>query len=118
MNNFCALPRVLAVAATMPSEPSGLTGADQRAGWKALFDGRTLNGWRGLKSETPGASWKVEDGVIVSQGHTGDLLTTAEFGDFELRLDWKIGAGANSGIPDPVRLDASAHYETGPDFQI
>ncbi len=95
-----------------------MTNADRRAGWKPLFDGKTLNGWRGFSSETPGTGWVAENGELISRSPTGDLLTNAEFGDFELRLDWKLGKGANSGIIYRVDTQASTTYETGPEYQL
>jgi hypothetical protein len=69
--------------------------------WKPLFNGKDLEGWTVLGS----AAWKVEDGVLVT-GQDGDpkksgLLTTkAEYGDFELQLDFMIDEHGkyNSGV--------------------
>jgi len=75
-------------------------------GWTSLFDGKTLNGWRGYKK--PDASdtrWKVEDGLLtVSASGAGDthgqrdLITDATFRQFDLRWEWKISQGGNSGV--------------------
>jgi len=68
------------------------------ASWKPLFDGKTLTGW---KPEGK-AVWTVENGCIVGvQGPgaaPGDLFTEAEYGDFELRVTYKIQWPANSGV--------------------
>jgi hypothetical protein len=64
-------------------------------GWIALFDGQTLFGWE------PGsaANWSVQDGLIsVSEGEPGLLCTTAEFADYQLRLEFKFESGTNSGV--------------------
>lgn len=89
-----------------------LTDAERAAGWRLLFDGQTLRGWRGLGRDTvPTVHWVVEDGTIrkVASGAVptapdgqpiggGDLTTDATFGDFELAWEWKISPGGNSGV--------------------
>ena len=64
----------------------------------ALFDGRSLAGWE----PRGGAVWTVENGVLVGkQGEgnaPGDLFTTEEFGDFELRVVYHVVWPANSGV--------------------
>ena len=78
-------------------EPANtLTDAERASGWRLLFDGRTLKGWRGLGSDSvPTAHWKVERGAIrkIASGNVpkladgqpaqgGDLMTVDTFGDF------------------------------------
>ncbi|HWA86974.1 MAG TPA: DUF1080 domain-containing protein [Opitutus sp.] len=110
------LSAALAVLVTMAS----LTAAETTAGWKSLFDGTSLEGWRSLKSGTPGAGWKVEDGAIVLEAKSGagDLVTKAEFGDFELTLEWKVAEATNSGIIYRVGLGEDHTYTTGPEYQV
>jgi hypothetical protein len=96
----------------------GLTTAEQNAGWKSLFDGVTLQGWRGLESETPGSGWTVSGGELTRTGPAGDLVTVDEFGDFELSLEWKVGKGANSGIIYRVGMSEPTTFETGPEYQL
>jgi len=65
-----------------------------------LFDGRTLDGWEGnLKV------FRIEDGAIVAGSlkarvpRNEFLCTRKEYGDFELRLKFKLlGQGANAGV--------------------
>src|SRR3989441_4903202 len=80
-----------------------LTAAERAAGWRLLFDGRTLKGWRGLGYDTvPTAHWVVVDGTIkkIASGKVprlpdgqplngGDLMTVDTFGDFELTWEWR-----------------------------
>ncbi len=97
-------------------QPNALTAAEKSDGWQLLFDGTTLSGWRAFKATEPPPQWKAVDGAIVRVG--GDLMTDEQFGDFELRLEWKIVAGGNSGIMFHVTGDGAQTYETGPEFQI
>ncbi len=62
-----------------------------------LFDGKDLSGWRPDK-ENPEATWKVENGTLVSPGHGPELISTSKFGDFKLHVEFNIGPGANSGV--------------------
>lgn len=114
---------LLALAVQFPllaaTEPNTLTEREKKAGWKLLFDGKSLTGWRSLKSETPGKGWTVEDGALtIREKKVGDLVTVDEFGDFELSVDWKITEAANSGIIYRVGLAENATYRTGPEYQI
>jgi len=89
--------------------------------WETLFDGKSLDKWRGFKTNSfPGNSWKVEDGVLktVAGGHGPDIVTREKFEDFELELEWKVTPGANSGIMYRVSEAFDAPYETGPEMQV
>jgi hypothetical protein len=94
-----------------------LTAEEKAAGWRLLFDGTTLNGWRGYRSPAP-AGWTAVDGALARTGPGGDLMTTDEFGDFELSLDWKVGPGGNSGIIYRVATGPGQPWHTGPEMQV
>lgn len=74
--------------------PQSLTSEEQAAGFEALFNGTDLDGWK------HSGNWTVEDGVITREGKGGSLVyTTAKVpDDFELRFEWKVARGSNSGI--------------------
>ena len=52
-----------------------LTESEERSGWKLLFDGTSLDGFKGYQQDTPGSGWHVIDGAIVRTESAGDLLT-------------------------------------------
>ncbi|MBY0502402.1 MAG: DUF1080 domain-containing protein [Bryobacteraceae bacterium] len=91
----------LALAA-LAAEHNTLTPAEKASGWTLLFDGRTYQGWVDPASkEPPGDSWKIEDGCLVatrSPRILEDLVTAAEYTDFEFLFDWRIEPGGNSGV--------------------
>jgi hypothetical protein len=103
-----------------------LTDAEKKAGWKLLFDGRTLNGWRGIgRQNVPVGLWVVENGLIkkVNLGNVaklpdgrpvegGDLMTLEAFNNFELYFEWKINKGGNSGLKYNVSEEMSEKYGT------
>lgn len=103
-------------------EPNTLSPEEKNAGWRLLFDGHTAAGWRGCKSTTMPASWKVENGSLLSrpaQGEsTGDIVTVDQYGDFELSLEWKMTKGGNSGVIYRATEDSEHVWETGPEYQI
>jgi hypothetical protein len=103
---------------TAQQAASGLTAAETSEGWRLLFDGHSLQGWRGFRSDTAPAGWKAIDGALVRDGSGGDIMTVDQFADFELRLEWKLSAGGNSGIMFRVTPDGGQTYETGPEFQV
>ena len=76
-------------------------------GYYVIFDGETLNGWRGYGKDNVPSRWTVEDGCIkfsgtgTGEGQTGeggDLIFAHKFKNFQLELEWKISKGGNSGI--------------------
>ncbi len=86
---------------------------------KILFDGTSLDAWRGYAAEPVSKGWTIVDGTLHFDGSGGgDIVTKEEFGDFELTFDWKVTEGANSGVMYRVGLDEKAPYLTGPEYQI
>ena len=86
--------------------------------WKPLFNGRSLEGWRGFKSSAAPSGWTAIDSTLARTGTGGDILTVDEFGDFELRLQWTLAEGGNSGIFFRVVDTGSEVWESGPELQI
>src|SRR5947209_4021674 len=81
--------------------PNQLTAREKREGWKLLFDGQSLAGWRSFgKPAGPDHGWEVKDGMLncVANAHGGDIITTEQFTDFDFQWDWRIPTGANNGI--------------------
>ena len=88
-----------------------LTVAEKAAGWQLLFDGRTLEGWRGYGIQGVPPGWEVKDGTLrsvatasgaarLSGAHPQgiDLITVRKFTDFELSWDWRVSYGGNNGV--------------------
>ncbi|HEV8284997.1 MAG TPA: DUF1080 domain-containing protein [Chitinophagaceae bacterium] len=98
--------------------------------WITLFDGKTTNGWHKYGGGPVGSAWKIADGVLyldttekvngkIKGG--GDIVTDEEFDNFDLKLEWKISKGGNSGIMFCVHEDTTKYkspYETGPEMQV
>lgn len=114
--------RNLKVADLSPSKPvlEGNPDNTPPAGFTALFNGKDLSGWKGLAHNNAverraladdalkeaqakadavmNEHWRVEGGVLVYDGKGASLCTAKDYGDFEFYCDWKIPAGADSGI--------------------
>lgn len=115
----CLLPLVAALA--LFTAPSFGIAADNTPpeGFKALFNGKDLAGWKGLvgspvtrakmsKDELAKAQeeadqrmrdhWKVVDGVLIFDGQGDSLCTLEDYGDVEMFVDWKLEAKGDTGI--------------------
>jgi hypothetical protein len=96
-----------------------LTRAEKKAGWTLLFDGKTTNGWRGFKQAEIGPGWKVENGLLFPDPKVAkDIVTKADYANFELSFEWRISKGGNSGVMYHVLPEGAAPYESGPEYQI
>jgi len=103
---------------TVSPSINSLSTAEQATGWRLLFDGTSINQWRGFKSKGVPDGWKVVDGAITRVGQAGDLITIDEFPNFELTLQWKIWPAGNSGIMYRVTEDGDQTYMSGPEMQV
>ena len=117
-----------ATAAPEKPELNKLTAEEANSGWVLLFDGKTSTGWRGYnKTEFP-KGWEVVDGTLHCIGtgtgeagaeNGGDIIYDKKFKNFQLKLEWKIQEGGNSGI---FYLGQEVKdwpiYKTAPEMQI
>lgn len=87
--------------------PNTLTEKEKADGWILLFDGKTSNSWRGFKKDTFPKDWEIVDGTLHMKGsgrgeagsvEGGDIIYDKKFSNFDLKLQWKISEGGNSGI--------------------
>ncbi len=108
---------LLRLAALLALNPALLSAADD--GWIDLLSGGELDAWRGFKKETVPGNWTLQDGVLTCDGKGGpDLITREKFGDFELKLEWKAGLRANSGILILADESPGAIWHHAPEIQV
>ena len=97
-------------------------------GWITMFDGKTLNGWRGYNREDIPNAWDVNDNAIHIKGSGageagakdgGDLVFAHKFKNFELEWEWKVAKGANSGVFILIQeVEGQPSYISSPEYQI
>ena len=95
----CLLPLVVigwlpTLVVAEEENPNQLTLGEKKAGFKLLFDGKTLNGWQ------HSGNWVVKDDAITRTDRGGSLTykTSKVPDDFELRFQWRVAQGSNSGV--------------------
>jgi len=86
--------------------------------WRVLFDGTSLDAWRGYKTDKVPSGWTIADGSLVKEASVGDIVSKDEFGDFELELEWKIGEAGNSGIFYRGAEEYDHIYWSAPEYQL
>jgi len=96
LRSLCLMICLLAIAgpAAAADQPNTLSADEKTQGFELLFDGKSLAGW------DQKGNWKAIDGAIAWQGKGGSITykTKKVPDDFELRFDWKVGPGSNSGV--------------------
>ena len=117
-----------AVSGMALAQDTNTLSAQERAdGWQLLFNGKNLDGWHSSLEKAPGKDWKVQDGAILLEKNKGgdekdfiDLVTNAEFEDFDFKVEWKMSPCADSGVMFYVHEspEFKETYETGPEMQI
>ena len=109
-----------------------LTQAEQEDNWKLLFDGESPSeNWRGYCDETfPDSGWVAQDGALKVQGSGageaggagGDIITKKKYSNFELKLEWKVSKGGNSGVfylaEEQCGENGQAIWKSAPEMQI
>jgi Domain of Unknown Function (DUF1080) len=100
------------------------------SGWTILSGGKTITNWHTYGKKAAGSAWDMDSGSIHLQPGTkngyqtaggGDLISKDSYGNFDFKLEWKIGKKANSGIMIFVQEDTMKYKETwntGPEMQV
>jgi hypothetical protein len=131
---LCVIATAFAASAHA-APPNALTEEEVKAGWRLLFDGKTSAGWRGFKkADFPAQGWVIQDGVLkkiaTGTGDSlggGDIVTRDRFSEFDLRFEWRIAKGGNSGVkyfvteerPGPIAHEYQVLDDAGhPDAKV
>jgi hypothetical protein len=86
--------------------------------WRALFDGKSLDAWRGWGSSGIPQGWHTVGETLAKEAEVDDLVTREMFGNFELELEWKIGKAGNSGVFYRGTREYDYIYWSGPEYQL
>jgi hypothetical protein len=95
-----------------------LTAEERAAGWRLLFDGRSLDGWRVYRGQSQPGAWYVQDGALTKAQATDDIISVDQFGDFELALEWKLSRGGNAGLFYRGTEEYDHVYWSAPEYQL
>ena len=99
-------------------EHNTLTAAEREAGWRLLFDGQSLDGWRRYDGEPMTGGWVVDDGALAHARGGRSIITDDVFEDFELSLEWKVEPGGNSGIFYRAAPGEEEIFHSAPEMQV
>ncbi len=102
-----------------------LSDKEKKDGWVLLFDGNTMNGWHLFNRGNTPSAWSVDSSNLVCNPHAknvkhGDLVTDKVYENFDLKFEWKISQGGNSGLFVNVqeRPELGTTFSTGPEYQL
>ncbi len=110
-------------------EQNTLTDAQVKEGWKLLFDGQSTKGWHDFNKPDLGTAWKAEDGTLHLKGsktngwqtaNGGDIIYEEVYENFDLKIEWKVPVGGNSGVMFYAQEGAAYQYpwQTGIESQV
>lgn len=102
--------------------------ANTTSEWQPLIVNNSLEGWHIFQNDNSTKGWIIEDDLLIFNGVSdmesgeGDasLLSDKAYGNFEIKFDWKIISGGNSGFMWGVKEDEKYNYpyQTGQEIQI
>ncbi len=115
-----SLEKRIAAETAEAAKANTLSDEEKEAGWKLLFDGKSLDGWHSFKMTSVRPGWQVKDGILTCADphNAGDLCTNDKYDWFELQIDYNITPAGNSGIMYHVTDEGRAAWATGPEVQL
>lgn len=101
--------KTMDTASDKSKQMNTLAPQEKKEGWKLLFNGKTLDKWRGAYQEHVPRAWQVKNGVLRTMqasnrkqggggGSHGSIVTKKAYKSFIFALDFKLTEGANTGI--------------------
>lgn len=119
---ICSITLLLTLTNCMSNAQNTLTAEEKKDGWRLLFDGESADQWRSYGAEEfPRQGWEISDGslTVLSGGGGGDIITKKKYGNFILKLEWKVEKGGNSGIfYRALEQPKEAIYWSAPEMQV
>lgn len=106
LKTYLTLFLTLTITYMVQAQHNTLTEEEIADGWMLLFDGESMEHWRGYNmDELPDMGWHIDDGTMVfqpPQSETSvpdlDIITREKFSDFMFKIEWKLEKAGNSGI--------------------
>lgn len=91
----------LSLSIGIASAQNTLTEEEKADGWKLLFDGKKIEGWRNYGDESfPEKGWVIENGTLHKQAdiRAGNIMTVDTYENFEFSWEWRLLKGGNNGV--------------------
>ena len=103
MKSLSCIMVVLALTglSAQAGQPNTLTKQEKADGWKLLFNGKNLDGFRPYSPKGKiGEGWEVKDGLLIKKADTrgGDIMTKDTYENFEFKWEWNLAKDGNNGI--------------------
>ena len=95
--------------------------SDKTQNWVILFDGGSVDQWRGYKQDNfPKDGWTVDNGALktIVGGNRVDIITKDIYENFELVLEWRVSPAGNSGIFYFATEESDYIWQTAPEMQV
>ena len=107
-------------AAASQAAANRLSAEEAAEGFELLFDGESLDAWRGFQMDDVPAGWSAKEGALAFTPGVGGgtLITRDTYTDFDLRLEWKVGEAGNSGIFFGIAESTESAFQSGPEMQV
>lgn len=123
---FTLLLLLFTAAGFSQTQSNQVTPNEKKLGWKLLFDGKTTNGWHLYNKGKIASAWVARDGELYcdplnkDEHQHGDLVSDNEYENYDLKFEWKITEGGNSGVFINVleRSDLGTAWLSGPEYQL
>jgi hypothetical protein len=127
---LAALALLAASSAAQAQGINTVSAQEKKDGWTLLFNGRDASGWHTYGGKGVGSAWQIDGGALHlsvpnragnKAVNGGDLVSNATFsGDFEFKVEWKVGRLTNSGIFFFVKEIPQYKniYDTGLELQV
>ncbi|HVM88242.1 MAG TPA: DUF1080 domain-containing protein [Puia sp.] len=123
LGTFCFVAFLFACKA-LSDNNNQLSEKEKREGWSMLFDGASTNGWHLYNNGKIDTQWIAKNGELYCNTNFRlehqDIVTDKEFGNFDLKFEWKIAVAGNSGVFINVieRNDLATTWSSGPEYQL
>ncbi|MCF7973629.1 MAG: DUF1080 domain-containing protein [Phycisphaerae bacterium] len=109
-----------------PVTPNTLTAQEVKAGFTLLFDGTSLEHFKGVSKEArPQGAWIVQDGQIICtsqdkrpEGAGGSIVTKEQYADFDFRFEYKLDPDFKGDVNSGIKYFAYPGKELGLEYQI
>ncbi len=116
--SLAAFAGAAALATAFCVTPSTAHAQGAKDGWTTLFDGTSMDHWRGYQEKGMPAGWHIDDGTLTKSVSANDIVTRDQYTNFELELEWKLEKGGNAGVFYRGAESEKKIYMTAPEYQL